>query len=326
MTAMNTPRRLAALVSLSAASAFALPNAGPGSATGTMPATVGDVAQVLERVRAEDQKTSGRLATLAVEAGQVHALLLARGRIYVKMARAGLLPVGGGIDALVDHASHLERLRRALSRDLGRERAIAAERIDLAKQHASLSDRRDELSTEQAALARSNAAILAAEDRETAFRHAFSSSGEVTAHTAVYGSGFGPMDPSDLAGGFVAQRGRLPFPIEGRVEIRPTRLPNADGPGLFMVAPMSAPVRTVYPGRVAFADEYADYGRAVILDHGGGYYTVSANLDAIDVKVGDELGGGERLGTAGQGASGTGLYFELRHGADTLRAGPWFGI
>ena len=43
--------------------------------------------------------------------------------------RAGLLPAGGGFDAMVDHAAHVERSRRAVERDLtaaGRAEAIAA--------------------------------------------------------------------------------------------------------------------------------------------------------------------------------------------------------
>lgn len=288
-----------------------------------MPATATDVASVLERLGTEDRDAEGRLARLAEEGKRVHALMVVRGRGYVKLARAGLLPIGGGLDALVDHASRLERLRRALSRDLDRERAISEERILLARKRSSLDDKKSLLEAEHAALARSHTAILAAEDREAAFRRAFVGGHEAVPHTAVYGSGLGPIDMADFAAGFAAQKGRLPFPIEGRVEVRRARLPTADGPGLEMVTASGAVVRTVYPGRVAFADTYADYGRAVIVDHGSGYYTVSANLGGIDVKVGDELGAAERLGTMGAGAA---LYFELRRGAETVNPASWFGI
>jgi septal ring factor EnvC (AmiA/AmiB activator) len=189
-----------------------------------------------------------------------------------------------------------------------------------------LDDRRSVLESEHAALARSHVAIAAAEDRESAFRRAFLGSHEAVRHTAVYGSGFGPVDPSDVSAGFGGQKGRLPFPIEGRVEIRPARLPSADGPGLEMVAAEGAVVRAVYPGRVAFADAYADYGSAVILDHGAGFYTVSGNLAGTDVKVGDQLGAGDRLGTVGAGPHGVALYFEIRRGTTTVNPAPWFGI
>ena len=93
-----------------------------------------------------------------------------------------------------------------------------------------------------------------------------------------------------------------------------------------MRAPAGSPVRAIFPGRVAFADSYADYGRTVILDHGGGYYTLSANLGEIEVKVGNEVKGGGRIGTLGDGPAGSALYFELRIGQETADPAEWFGI
>jgi murein DD-endopeptidase MepM/ murein hydrolase activator NlpD len=291
-----------------------------------MPATADDVAGALERVDTDEKRLGERLSALSDESARIHALLLARGRSYVKLERAGLLPIGGGLDAFVDHASRLERLRRSLSRDLDRESQVSEERVVLSKQKTALGERRALLETEHAALARSHTAILAAEEREAAFRQAFLGTHEPTPHTAVYGSGFGPADPYEASQGFAASKGRLPFPVEGRSEVRPIRLPDAEGPGLALMTIAGSTVRAVYKGRVAFADEYAQYGRAVILDHGSGYYTVSGNLGGIDVQVGDEVAAGDRIGSVGAGAKGPMLYFELRRGTMTVNPAPWFGI
>jgi septal ring factor EnvC (AmiA/AmiB activator) len=85
-------------------------------------------------------------------------------------------------------------------------------------------------------------------------------------------------------------------------------------------------VRAVFAGRVAFTDRYGAYGRIVILDHGEHYYTVSGNLGAVDVKVGDEVSAGERVGTVGDDGQGAVLYFEIRHGSQTVAPGPWLGL
>jgi septal ring factor EnvC (AmiA/AmiB activator) len=289
-----------------------------------MPVTADDLGGVLSNLAAEDRQVSDRLARLSAEAPRVHALVLARGRAYVKMARAGLLPIGGGMPGLVEHASRLERLRRALTRDVEQERSIAAERIALGARRASFNERRSVIEAERAALDRSRTAILAAQDREEAFRRAFLGTDEP--HTAVYGSGIGPLDPAELAVGFSAQKGKLPFPIEGRAEVRNVRLASADGPGLEMAAPEGSLVRSVYPGRVAFADTYADYGKAIILDHGSGYYTVSGNLGSMSVAVGKEVPAGVAIGTVGRGPRGAFLYFEIRRGPGTLTPASWFGI
>lgn len=314
---------------VTAAAAASTPDAEPAphanaALAGSMPVTADDVAGALSNMDAEDGKLAERLARLSEAAPHVHALIVARGRAYVKMARAGLLPISGGMPGLVEHASRLERLRRAIAEDTEHERAIAAERVTLSDRHAKFEERRGALDAERAALDRSRAAILAAQDREDAFRRAFLGAGDP--HTAVYGSGFGLLDPADVTVGFSAQKGKLPFPITGRTEIRAVRLPNADGPGLEMGAPEGTAVRAVYPGRVAFADSYADYGRSVILDHGSGYYSVSAGLGSIGVEVGKEVAAGTPIGTVGRGSRGAALYFEIRRGAETLNPSQWFGI
>jgi septal ring factor EnvC (AmiA/AmiB activator) len=85
-------------------------------------------------------------------------------------------------------------------------------------------------------------------------------------------------------------------------------------------------VRAVFAGRIAFADRYGAYGRLVIVDHGDHYYSVSGNLAGIDVKVGDEVSAGERLGSVGDEGRGPMLYFEIRHGTDTVPPTPWLGL
>ena len=144
------------------------------------------------------------------------------------------------------------------------------------------------------------------------------------ARSRLNGAAPGPSDPSDLASGLAALRGRLPFPITGRSEIRSARRASSEGPGLEMRAPAGTVVRAVFAGRIAFADSYADYGNTVIIDHGARHYTVSANLATVEVKVGDEVNAGERLGSVGGTPSA--LYFEVRVGKDTVDPSEWLGL
>jgi septal ring factor EnvC (AmiA/AmiB activator) len=141
----------------------------------------------------------------------------------------------------------------------------------------------------------------------------------------VYGA-LGPADPVEVSAGFRAARGRLPFPIAGRAEVKSARRSGAEGPGLEMRAPLGTQVRAVYPGRVAFADTYAEYGKTVIVDHGGRYYTVSANLGSIDVSAGDLVEVNTRLGTVGDVGRGALVYVEIRLGTETLDPAEWFGL
>jgi septal ring factor EnvC (AmiA/AmiB activator) len=93
-----------------------------------------------------------------------------------------------------------------------------------------------------------------------------------------------------------------------------------------MRAHVGSVVRAVYPGRVAYADEYADYGKTVILDHGSNHFSVSGNLGGLDVQVGEEVRGGEPIGHLGATPRGAVLYFELRRGKETLDPSSCFGI
>ena len=284
-------------------------------------ASVEEVRRMKTSASRDEDGLRRRLARLHEEAQAADAQILRRGRSYVRLSRAGLLPVGDGFEALVEHATRLERLHHGLEGDLARAKSLASERVRLGKELDAVHARAQTLDDEARVLAQAEDALRAADDRERAFAQAFETGG----HTAVYGA-VGPAIAEPTTSGFAALKGRLPFPIAGRSEIRPARRASSEGPGLEMRAVVGTPVRSVAAGRVAFADTYADYGKTVILEHGRRYYTVSANLGSIDVTVGDEIGAGERVGTVGDTGNGARLYFEVRVGKETVEPGAWFGI
>lgn len=329
---MNVKSRAVLAILLGVSAAAALPGAAtepgadePSAAAPPLPGPVTEVDRALDELDRQERELKKELAALGREGEGTHARTIARGRTYVRLARAGLLPVGSGFQALVDHAAKVERVRRALGRDLERERRISERRVEIGRLLEKLKQKRGPLEVQQRALASARDALLQAQDRELAFQRAFESSGPA-GHTAVYGSGVGPSDPGDLARGFAVMKGRLPFPIPGRAELKSARRPGSDGPGIEMRAPRGTPVRAVYQARVAFADDYTGYGKTVILDHGDSYYTVSANLSEVSVKVGDDVTTGARVGSVGDMGQGPMLYFEIRKGTDAVDPAEWFGI
>lgn len=273
----------------------------------------------------EEQSDKQELARLGAELALGHARVLAHGKELYKLTRAGLLPIGGGFASLVTYAMHVERARRLVIGDLEDEARLSGRAADLARDLERVARDRISYATQRTAM---DAARLAMQDerrRQAAFDQAFqTSTGASGDYVAVYGgSGFAPDLP---ASGFATARGRLLFPVVGRAEVRAAHRDGTDGPGLEIHATVGTVVRAVFAGRVAFADRYGPYGRIVILDHGDHYYTVSGNLDEIDVKIGQEVGPGERIGTVGDDGEGPMLYFEVRHGSQTVAPGPWLGI
>ena len=86
--------------------------------------------------------------------------------------------------------------------------------------------------------------------------------------------------------------------------------------GIDMAVPIGTAVRASAGGKVLFAgDEPRQFGKLVVVDHGGGWHTAYAFLSRITVKVGDDVSPGERVGLSGRTgmARGPEVHFELRH-------------
>jgi murein DD-endopeptidase MepM/ murein hydrolase activator NlpD len=79
-------------------------------------------------------------------------------------------------------------------------------------------------------------------------------------------------------------------------------------------APTGTPVRAVGDGVVAFAGRQNGYGNVVQLQHGNERSTLYAHLSRIDVKKGQRIEQGQRLGAVGSTGWATGphLHFEFR--------------
>jgi murein DD-endopeptidase MepM/ murein hydrolase activator NlpD len=274
---------------------------------------------------AEEQQSKRDLNDLGAKIAEAHARSLSRGRAFYRLTRAGMLPVGGGFNELVSHAMRVERARRGLASDLDAEKTLRSHGGDLSRALERVARDRVALGSQRSSV---DAARAAAEDesrRSVAFDRAFTAPSTAPGeYVAVYG-GNGAA-PDHAGSGFATSRGRLLFPLAGRSEVRPAHREGTDGPGLEIRGTLGAPIRAVFGGRVVFADRYGPYGRLVILDHGDHYFSVSGNLAGMEVKVGDDVTAGERIGTVGDDGRGAMLYFEIRHGTETLPPSPWLGI
>ncbi|MBQ0957988.1 M23 family metallopeptidase [Ideonella sp. 4Y11] len=78
-------------------------------------------------------------------------------------------------------------------------------------------------------------------------------------------------------------------------------------------APTGTPVRSVGDGSVVFSGWQNGYGNVVRIQHSGGRETVYAHLSRLDVRKGQRVGQGDRLGAVGATGWATGphLHFEF---------------
>ena len=135
-------------------------------------------------------------------------------------------------------------------------------------------------------------------------------------------------------GPFFAQKGTLPMPANGEL-VGFFGAYEKGGPynmkgfrnGINIKANPGDPVQAIWDGLVIYSDWFKGYGNIVIIDHGAHYYTLSAQLDLVLAKKGDQVKSGDMVGTVGDTAThgGPGLYFEIRHRGKPQNPVPWFG-
>jgi murein hydrolase activator len=248
--------------------------------------------------------------------------LALRGRAYVQLVRLGLLPVSRGFEGLVTHANQVEMLRRGLARDVVRQRELVGRAEHLRESVRAAEQQRGRLRNELGDFRSSREAILAARERELAYRRAFMG-GVEDEHSTVYGSVGMPLTQAQS---FSELKGRMPLPVEGRAEVRPVEADDDRGPGVELRVELGGVARVVYPGKIVFVGEYGGMGQAVVVEHGGGYSTLLGSLSRVFVEVGVELAGGAAVGELAEVRGRGRLYFEVRHQADRLYPAEWLGL
>ncbi|MBI5655971.1 MAG: peptidoglycan DD-metalloendopeptidase family protein [Geobacter sp.] len=132
--------------------------------------------------------------------------------------------------------------------------------------------------------------------------------------------------------GFGAQRGRLAIPVRGEIVGRFGRHKHPEynsytiNNGISIAAPQGTDIRSVFDGQVIFADYFKGYGNMVIVDHGGGYFSLYGHASRIAKKVGSQVSRNDVIASVGDLDSSRGpmLYFELRYQGKPIDPSPWF--
>jgi septal ring factor EnvC (AmiA/AmiB activator) len=134
--------------------------------------------------------------------------------------------------------------------------------------------------------------------------------------------------PSDANGAFGTLRGRLAWPVGGRLAARfgQIRAGGLKWDGLLIDTDRGADVRAVYRGRIIYADWLPGLGLLAIIDHGDGYLSLYGHNERLYKGVGDPVAAGDVIAASGDsgGTSRPQLYFEIRKGSRPVDPGPWF--
>lgn len=131
--------------------------------------------------------------------------------------------------------------------------------------------------------------------------------------------------------GFGSQKGRMSIPVRGEIfesygkHKHPEFNSFTFSKGLSISAASGTEFKSIYDGTVIFADYFKGFGNMIIVDHGGGYFTVYAHASRLSKKVGAEVTRNETIGTVGDidSSKGSMLYFEIRHQGKPVDPAEW---
>ncbi|OGP80265.1 MAG: hypothetical protein A2Z26_01435 [Deltaproteobacteria bacterium RBG_16_66_15] len=124
---------------------------------------------------------------------------------------------------------------------------------------------------------------------------------------------------------FASLSGGLSAPLPGKVVSRfgrqhdPTFDVTIENRGVEIEAPSGASVKSVGNGEVAFAGAVSGFGNVLIVQHGGGLFSVYGRMETFLVKQGETVRKGTVVGRLPESPSGKSvLYLELRAGGTAV--------
>lgn len=123
---------------------------------------------------------------------------------------------------------------------------------------------------------------------------------------------------------------QLPYPASGRIvkkfgdQIHPVHGTKTRNPGIELLTVKNAPVYAVAKGQVTVVTWLRRFGNTVMIDHGGGYYTVYAYLSEMYVSVNQIVGAGDVVARVDESENGQPLlYFAIFKDREPQDPGAW---
>jgi septal ring factor EnvC (AmiA/AmiB activator) len=124
--------------------------------------------------------------------------------------------------------------------------------------------------------------------------------------------------------------GKLDWPVDGNILYNFGRVVRPDNTtlrwnGIGIAAAPGTSVRAVAAGDVVLAGQLGTYGQTVIVEHGGGDYSVYGSLSDVKVAKGAHIAKGQLVGEVGTSDPDLPphLHFEIRHGGPAVNPTTW---
>ncbi|MFC3747590.1 murein hydrolase activator EnvC family protein [Paenibacillus sp. GCM10012306] len=184
--------------------------------------------------------------------------------------------------------------------------------VELASQRSALEKEKDKLKAEEAArkaaAAKAEAARREAEAKKKAAAAAKAAKAAESSNYTAYAGGDGPLLRPVGGARISSPYGYRTHPVTGEVGKLHT--------GTDFAVPQGTSIHAADSGTVIVAESWSGYGNCVIIDHGGGMWTLYGHIrnGGIKVKVGEHVSRGQVIAESGSTGRSTGphLHFEVR--------------
>lgn len=128
------------------------------------------------------------------------------------------------------------------------------------------------------------------------------------------------------AGQILSRSNSLSWPVRGSISsaygwrTHPVYGTEGFHEGIDIAASLGAKVAAAATGKVTFVGWSGDYGRLIVIDHGGGVETAYGHLNDYNVSTGNSVVAGQIVGYVGESGNATGphLHFEVRKNGSTV--------
>ena len=245
-------------------------------------------------------------------------------RVYLEADAVGVVRITQARERKEEELTGLERQVAVTERKMAREKKVGdtllsrqeEEQRRLADIEREKKRKRTELKTLRARIARMESVVSRVE-RQVKERE----------RRARKGAAGGSMarESAEAPRRFASLSGGLSAPLSGKVVTRFGRQHDTtfdvtiENRGVEIEAPSGASVKSIGKGEVAFAGAVSGFGNVLIVQHGGGLFSVYGRLETFLVKQGETVKKGTAVGSLPGSPTGKSvLYLELRAGGTAI--------
>ncbi len=265
------------------------------------------------------------LAAAEIKIGEKNELLNQRLRVMYKTGSVGYLEVLFGAEDFTDLLSRIDMIQKILVHDQNLIQSLKEQRDIIEQKKVELETIKDDL------LALFKSKIAKQNELNVALNSLVAYKKDlINDEVALVEMEDALLDEAnklteiiknlELAATYVG--GEMMWPVPGQYKItspfgnrlHPISKQYKMHTGIDISGPKGTPVVAAQTGTVVYANWFGSYGKAIIVDHGGGITTLYAHNDSINVSVGSVVKKGDNIALLGSTGYSTGphLHFEVR--------------